>query len=242
MSFSELPPMTETQAAYLAGFLDGEGHFAVNRHKRKDNCSGYRYAGVIRVSQAHRDVMDFIRSFAGGSMGFVPSRGNHKSQWNIAWSPNACRWLLPQIRPYLIRKAEVADVLQEFLDGVSARANYGRVDTDKQSDLYNRAKYLNQRGVERDAPAETPEPRPHITRPVGVCSVNGCNRPHYAKGLCQKHYRRKYMAKNSEEAKACVVCGTPMDDIRTDQIYCSHSCRMKAYRKRVKLAKQDAAC
>jgi hypothetical protein len=236
MSFLNLPPLTDVQAAYLAGFLDGEGHFGINRHKRKDNCSGYRYGGSIRVSQTEQDVMKFIQSFAGGAMGFCTGKGNNKDQWNLFWSPNACRWLLPQIRPYLIRKAEIADVLQEFLDNVRARENYGRTDTEKQNDLYNRAKYLNQRGIERDEPAETPEIRPYITKPVGVCSVEGCDEPHYARGVCYKHYRRKYVNKNPDVERGCEHCGTPLIDVRPDVKYCGHSCRMKAYRRRNRLA------
>jgi len=76
------------------------------------------------------------------------------------------------------------------------------------------------------------------TNSTTVCSVDGCGEKHYGKGLCRKHYRRKYESKyahNPEEKRACKWCSKDISDLRPDKLVCSLSCKSKWHRANNKL-------
>jgi hypothetical protein len=71
----------------------------------------------------------------------------------------------------------------------------------------------------------------------GSCSVEGCERPHQAKGLCENHWRQerqKRLRREAREAEArvCAYCETPIPDgrrIRGPISYCSRDCKNADY-------------
>lgn len=66
-----------------------------------------------------------------------------------------------------------------------------------------------------------------MTRPI--CTVEGCDRPHEARGWCAMHYRRAARAglfpSSEREAKVCEGCGRSYTTSRTNGRVCSESCR-----------------
>lgn len=61
---------------------------------------------------------------------------------------------------------------------------------------------------------------------MGVCSVDDCDRVHYAKTFCKLHYNR---AAKGLEHNPCLTCGGPT--AKAGDKHCGRSCRMKWHRK-----------
>lgn len=71
----------------------------------------------------------------------------------------------------------------------------------------------------------------------GVCSIEGCGRPHQAKGLCNNHFNSRRAKEVRREAMAarpprvCGFCGGEVDPSRRRHgpvSYCSRACKDKA--------------
>ena len=93
--------MNDVQAAYVAGFLDGDGsiHFQLVRQKE------YRYGFYIRASvsltqcTAERKGLEFLQSLIGG--GYVRDRGTGMSDLVVTSRP-LIEKLLAEIGPYAV--------------------------------------------------------------------------------------------------------------------------------------------
>src|ERR1700675_1760626 len=67
-------------------------------------------------------------------------------------------------------------------------------------------------------------------KPIRLCSVAGCGKKHWGKGLCRLHFKREAAGIEADGGKAgpCIVCGAPTKGPR--QKYCGPKCRMKWHR------------
>lgn len=237
-------PLSAEEAAYIAGFVDGEGSIFFILEPRKANRSGFRISPRFEVAQVKPEVLHWIIDRCGGRLGFEDrskKAGNCQDCWKVQWKPNAIRWVLRQIRPYLIVKARAADLMLEFLSLTTAQANYGKYSGERQWEIYQLVKAENKRGRGDYEPVEIPDsvenPRPHIpSKTAGKCSVDGCEKVHYAHGLCRRHYRGEYVNKTESFPTHCQQCGSELVEPRADQKYCGHKCNMKAYRRRKRRA------
>lgn len=98
--------MKATDAAYIAGFLDGDGsiHFQLVRQ------DGYRFGYYIRASLSlsqsttARAGLESIRMLLGG-VGYIRDRGTGMSDLVITSRPVLDR-ILRQVQPYVIFKSE----------------------------------------------------------------------------------------------------------------------------------------
>lgn len=59
------------------------------------------------------------------------------------------------------------------------------------------------------------------------CNVAGCEKPHYAKGFCRLHYRRKTEGKHGLTTPPCRMCGGQIVGRKAEAEFCSVSCQMK---------------
>lgn len=119
--------VTKEDAAYIAGFFDGEG--SVNVYWRKGSKNGVRYARLMaRISQTERGILEWVRDAAG--VGTVhanarrPDKPHWKTQHNYIVASEAARLFLAEIRPYLRVKAEVVDRALE-LDRIHCKRRAG---------------------------------------------------------------------------------------------------------------------
>ena len=61
-----------------------------------------------------------------------------------------------------------------------------------------------------------------------TCTVDGCTRPAFSRGLCRRDYARQWRADPpSLRPKVCRHCGTPYTGRRWT--YCSATCRRAAH-------------
>lgn len=142
--------MTATEAACMAGFVDGEGTISVIRAKRPRNRAGYRLQPYFVIPNTNTDVLEAIIAMCGNGrlvQQTNPLLPTHKTLYSIRFSPNQIRHVLPQLMPYLIVKSKQAAYLMEFL-GINTVGK--RVFGEKQNrldEIRNAVRELNQRGV-----------------------------------------------------------------------------------------------
>ena len=110
--------MTATQAAWVAGFFDGEGTIAAYKGGRGGKYLSY----IIQLPNTHKGSLDFVQKVTGA--GRVTKRSmkgrasHHKQQY--LWKLSSQRDIVAfceQILPFLIvKKEEVEDFLSNWKD------------------------------------------------------------------------------------------------------------------------------
>jgi hypothetical protein len=183
------------EAAWLAGFMDGEGTLTIGRATRSESRSGFSYEALMVVSNTEYDVLVGIVDMCGGGKvqrSNVKKAAHHKDGFRAIWSANEIRRLLPQIRPFLRVKGKQADILLRFLESKVAGRNVTAELWQSFERLRAEVRGLNQRGaVEVSESALTVRPVAEMPRkPVRMCEVDGCIRRHFSKGMCHMHYRK----------------------------------------------------
>jgi|WetSurMetagenome_2_1015567.scaffolds.fasta_scaffold53982_6 hypothetical protein len=115
--------MQETDWAYLAGMIDGEGHIGLFRHYKK-NCNvskrGYEIEPRLNVTNMNKQNLIIIKEIIQlGSLitcvyrrkGIEPFEG-----YELRFGVNDQRIIYPKIITYLIQKKELAEIILKLLD------------------------------------------------------------------------------------------------------------------------------
>ena len=112
--YSPLQRMTDTDFAYLAGILDGEGAFMVMR-----NSGGGGAIQRVEVASTSPKLMEWLRNkFPGVSCGTSYSATSAReaaSKWSICDRGILCQ-LLPHVIPYLTIKQVHAKLLLKYCE------------------------------------------------------------------------------------------------------------------------------
>lgn len=130
-------PLSPTDAAYIAGFLDGEGSIILYK----------RQPVALRVSFANsnRAVLEWIHNACGaGHLTTRPGTDMHKAGHLLLLNSDPACGLLEQVRPYLKIKGEQADVAIAFQQGVRIPAR--KADHAWQLEAREKVMALNHRG------------------------------------------------------------------------------------------------
>ena len=143
--------LTVAEAAYLSGFIDGEGSLMINKRRRvwKDGTiRGHYFRPVISVAQRDIDVLDYLKAMVGTGTR-IDVRFNHGyGGWEVKWSAGVIRWLLPQLVPYLVLKRRQAHLLLAFIAHNDSLV-HGRELSDEEyaakAAMYNESRRLNQK-------------------------------------------------------------------------------------------------
>ena len=118
---------TETDWAYLAGLIDGEGSLALVHRKggdrtRPDNVYPYRsdnsYQCYVTISNTDLKMIDWVRYTFNGCVYFSREReGNRKRQYTVSWqASDMVKWILSNCLPYMLTKYDVAESILHFLE------------------------------------------------------------------------------------------------------------------------------
>lgn len=111
--------LTDAERAWMAGFFDGEGSVGLYR-KFKEGVF-YAVTTRINVSQTDRTVLDKFYGVFGGALTLIsrPDRKNSKHTQYWTWtcdSTASANLFLQTVRPFLVGKAEEADIVMEYID------------------------------------------------------------------------------------------------------------------------------
>src|SRR5579859_700484 len=148
-----MPEPSETDWAYAAGFVDGEGCIAVVRSFAPRR--GRYYYGVnVVVSNNERAVLDWMQGTWGGWVVAVrsASRGNARSAWTWRLATTGARPFLTGIQDYLRIKARQCENALEMVELLArSRRTLGRQPLpvawlDEQERHYWLQRQLNHRG------------------------------------------------------------------------------------------------
>lgn len=136
-------PITKSQAAYIAGIIDGEGCFvkqSSSKHSNKHSCYP-----LIQVVTTDKVLMEWMVNTTG--IGSIYSAPRKQKNWSDAWSWNITssyiRQILPLIAPYLIIKKNHADLFMRIFD----IRNNRRLTSDEAKHFSEELSKLNKRGI-----------------------------------------------------------------------------------------------
>lgn len=157
--------LDETEKAYIAGFMDGEGSISlgkdyprVNGHKTK-----IQYNLVVSMCNTNKEIVEWFKQELGGSITIRKwTKGkNHKQayQWNL--KSNQAIDFLKEILSYLKIKKQQAELAIEFQKHkreivnqklwIKSQIKGGHTLSDKElqyrEDIWLKMRELNQRGI-----------------------------------------------------------------------------------------------
>jgi hypothetical protein len=129
-----LPPLEliPTEAAYIAGFFDGEGMVAISKDRhcgkrradRKSPNVNASYSLVIKVSQSERPVIEWIKDRIGGWISVKNfSKTQHRIHYVLVQKASHAKRILEALLPYLMVKRTQAEAGIEFQNRQIAHKN-----------------------------------------------------------------------------------------------------------------------
>lgn len=147
--------LTETEKAYIAGIIDGEGCIyiakrspSIDRREITD-----RFVMGVAVGMTTISVISWLHNITGIGNLYVSKSYNkkHRDKWTWRLSVNDSCMLLNQIMPYLILKREQSSLFLEIasIRSIPKYENGKRVrnNQQRQDEIHMRMKSLNKRGV-----------------------------------------------------------------------------------------------
>jgi hypothetical protein len=111
------PPLGSGEWAYLAGVIDGEGSIMLRHHPpRAESKHRWEYwEPTMRVFNSDRRLMDWLTEHFGGGVSLARNnREQQKDCWIWSARTREIAELLTGLRPFLLLKAEQADVVLEY--------------------------------------------------------------------------------------------------------------------------------
>jgi len=100
----------DVDLAWLAGIVDGEGCLTISLNKKKKKTY---FSVLVIVGMTHFPTIKKVAGMFGSGISMIIKNGN-KTFFSTQVSGHRVGIVLPFIRPYLVTKAEQADVLIEF--------------------------------------------------------------------------------------------------------------------------------
>lgn len=184
------------EAAYVAGFVDGEGCLTIGRAVRAESRSGFTYEAIFAIGNTNYDALvSIMRTCGNGKIQLQDkrSRPEHKAMYRLIFSSNQIRRLLPQLRPFLRIKGAQADIVLRFLGSKVAGRNVTPELWQSFENMRAQVRALNARGravVPESLSVRPVKPMPKRRTEERPCGIDGCAREYFAKGYCFMHYRR----------------------------------------------------
>lgn len=229
--------MTNEQAAYFAGAIDGEGWIGLRRLSPSSGewrkSPSFKFA--VTVANTNRAWLETLKGWAGGGSIYETEQQAHRNRracYRLDLRGPQVRLVLAQTMPYLMMKRRQAELLLAFyplaarrraLNGAARGADPSVVK--QQEAIYLELRELNKRGHA----AINVGGRPQSKR---QCALDGCEGKHYGHGYCWIHYR-KFIVRGGPalHERSCAECGKPFVARRSDAAFCSSECAGKTYYK-----------
>lgn len=95
----ELPIIDAIDLAWLAGLLEGEGYFAIN--KDKSNSGKIYYSPRIELVMTDLDVIEKVANLTSRKIRIQPAKDNKKESYRITICGKFAIELMQSIKPYM---------------------------------------------------------------------------------------------------------------------------------------------
>ena len=150
--------ISETDLAYIAGIIDGEGCIRVVKTHDARNKTGTAYQTRLVVGMQDEAPLRFCKERSRTGC-FYESKKDNKRYFNWELSAHQCKKLIPLLLPYLICKRGQAHKLLELYDYMhdptrkQPRNSLGQLQTSPDSyvqhleEVYNELRKMKQRSV-----------------------------------------------------------------------------------------------
>lgn len=110
--------LSDSDIAYIAGFVDGDGCIAYNKtkHKNKSRFPNPTYSIQCIVTNKHRSILEWFKELFSGTIRDIDRIHCGKREIFSIWltSGDTCRRLLGTILPYLKVKRKQAELVLAF--------------------------------------------------------------------------------------------------------------------------------
>ena len=137
--------LSETDKAYLAGVVDGEGTITLAHYKGDDLVNLWFF-----ISNTNIKTLKELQSLWGGSIGIELAREGCKPVGRLRFGPKRAGEILKLIQPFLRIKKEQCQVALQFRDTISNRHSGGGIPPiilNLRYQLREEMKLLNKRGL-----------------------------------------------------------------------------------------------
>ena len=111
----------QTDLAYLAGLVDGEGTVSCSITKTKKGC--YALHKQFSIFNTNPNLISWITVRFGGLVHSRVRSEKWKTEYQVKWSAEDATKLLTQILPYLVIKKEQAEIFIELHRNKSHRVS-----------------------------------------------------------------------------------------------------------------------
>jgi len=132
--------LTQSQLAYLAGFIDGDGSIYVRLKPNDTYRYGFQIAPYIILFQSAKDEANFQKICQMLNCGYLRRRKDGILEYTIGRQEEISD-LIKAIKPYLILKKRQADLIEKIFKAKSLVKN--SKDFSKLMDLVNQFANLN---------------------------------------------------------------------------------------------------
>jgi hypothetical protein len=137
--------ISETQYAYLAGLIDGEGCLFISKYQGKHNVTPVYRAQII-ICMTNKEVIDYICEVTGaGKSYFSPARSDklsHIYRW-VVNSYDDIKIILNGIMPHLRVKKTEAEMMLDFVS-IKVKRSYGKGKTRPMSLVHKQDVFYHQ--------------------------------------------------------------------------------------------------
>jgi hypothetical protein len=111
----------DTDYAWAAGFLDGEGCFTLARNSKKPGSNPTHRGIVVTATQRRIGPLLCLQEMFGGRIGRYNTREDYEMhQWGIS-SAKLARPMIPMVLPYLVVKRDEASIVLRFAERLTMR-------------------------------------------------------------------------------------------------------------------------
>jgi hypothetical protein len=106
--------ISDIEAAYIAGLLDGEGTICFSHHLARPKLNREFWQPKVTIANTNRAVIEWLAAKMGGSI----AQHHQKAHWRrcYVWNAKDIRGILRTVQPFLRIKARQAEIVLAFLD------------------------------------------------------------------------------------------------------------------------------
>ncbi len=134
------------EIAYIAGFIDGEGSFQVQKRLHRNKYGKWiGFSLYLEVVNTNNAVIEYLQSLINGNFFFKKTKGNRKDAYGLRFNGKDAQNIASILYDYLIVKRDIAEIILQF--PLVGRAKQSLDVKEKKEELYQKAKVLNRRGL-----------------------------------------------------------------------------------------------